>query len=140
MRFYHNLTIPKIKCVYNKYANSLPMKITGSSVLYNANGSYCKYLVFLKFQVKTFCYFEKSASLFRGFLTNELQDASYQLRVSIYCTSYELLFTYELRVTIYCTSYELLFAYELRVIAYCTSYELIFKYELRVTIYCTSYK
>ena len=35
--------------------------------------------------------------LMGGFLTNEL-------RVTIYCTSYELLFTCELRVTIYCTS------------------------------------
>ena len=37
-----------------------------------------------------------------GFLTNEL-------RVTIYCMSYELLFTYELRVAIYCTSCDLLF-------------------------------
>ena len=74
------------------------------------------------------------------FLTNELGVASYEFRVTIYCTSYELLFIYELRVTTYCTSYELLFTYELRVITYCTSYESIFTYELRVTIYCTSYK
>ena len=53
----------------------------------------------------------------RGFLTNEL-------RVTIYCTSYELLFTYELRVITYCTSYELVFTYVLRVTIYCTSYEL----------------
>ena len=38
------------------------------------------------------------------FLTNELQISSYELRVTIYCTSYELLFTCELRVTIYCTT------------------------------------
>ena len=93
----------------------------------------------------------------RGSLTKELRVASYELRVTIYCTSYELLFiyesrvttycmsyellfTYELRVTIYCTSYDLLFTYELRVTIYCASYELIFTYELRVTIYCTSYK
>ena len=37
-----------------------------------------------------------------GFLTNELRVASYELRVNIYCTSYESLFTYELRVTTYC--------------------------------------
>ena len=53
----------------------------------------------------------------RGFLTNEL-------RVTIYCTSYELLFTYELLVITYCTSYELVFTYVLRVTIYCTSYEL----------------
>ena len=35
-----------------------------------------------------------------GFLTNELQVESYELRVTIYCTSYGLLF----RVTIYCMS------------------------------------
>ena len=28
---------------------------------------------------------------------------------TVYCTSYELLFSYKLRVTVYCTSYELLF-------------------------------
>ena len=56
-----------------------------------------------------------------GFLTNELRVASFELRVIIYCTSYELIFTHELRVTIYCTSYELVFAYELRFITYCTS-------------------
>ena len=38
----------------------------------------------------------------------------YELRVTVYCTSYELLFTYDLRVTVYCTSYELLFITELR--------------------------
>ena len=52
-----------------------------------------------------------------GFLTNDLRVASYELRVTIHCTSYEGFFTYELRVTIYCTSYELLFTFELRVIA-----------------------
>ena len=77
---------------------------------------------------------------FCGFLTNELLVASYELRVTIYCASYELLFTYELRVTIYCASYELRFRYELRVIIYCTSYELLFTYELQVTIYSTSYE
>ena len=75
-----------------------------------------------------------------GFLTNELRVSRYDLQVTIYCTSYELLFTYKLQITIYCTSYDLLFTYELQVITYCTSYELIFMYELRVTIYCTSYK
>ena len=59
-----------------------------------------------------------------------MRDTSYELRVTIYCTSCELLFIYELRV----------FTYELRVITYCTSYELILTYELRVTIYCKSYK
>ena len=53
-----------------------------------------------------------------GFLTNELRVASYELRVTIYCTSYESLFTYELRVVTYCTSYELIFTYELRVTIY----------------------
>ena len=52
---------------------------------------------------------------FGGFLTNELQFASYELQVAIYCTSYELLFTYELRVITYRMSYELIFEYELRV-------------------------
>ena len=53
------------------------------------------------------------------FLTNELRVASYELQVTIYCMSSELLFKYELRVTIYCASYELLFIYELPVIKYC---------------------
>ena len=44
-----------------------------------------------------------------GFLTDKLPVASYELRVTIYCTSYELLFTYELRVITYCMSYELIF-------------------------------
>ena len=74
-----------------------------------------------------------------GFLTNELRVTSYELRVTIYCLSCELLFTYELRVTIYYTSYELIFTYELRVTIYCTSYKLNLSYELRVTIYCTSW-
>ena len=60
-------------------------------------------------------------SFWRGFLTNELRVASYELRATIYCTSYELRFRYELRVITYCMSYELLFRYELRVIAYCRS-------------------
>ena len=72
------------------------------------------------------------------FLINELRVTSYELQVTIYCTSYKLLFIYELRVTIYCRSYELLFINELRVTIYCTSYELPFINELRVTIYCTS--
>ena len=92
-----------------------------------------------------------------GFLTNELWVACYELRVTMYCTSfklffrcelrvntywksYELLFRYELRVITYCRSYELLFTYELRVITYCRTYELLFTYELRVTIYYTSYE
>ena len=62
-----------------------------------------------------------------------------ELRVTVYCTSYELPFTYELQVTFYCTSYKLPFACELRVTAYCTNYELPFPCELWVTVYCTSY-
>ena len=68
--------------------------------------------------------FFNSADFTRGFLTSELRVASYELRVTIYCTSYELLFTYELRVITYCTSYELIFTYELQVTIYCTSYKL----------------
>ena len=34
------------------------------------------------------------------FLTNELWVTSCEIRVTIYCTSYELLFIFELRVTI----------------------------------------
>ena len=61
------------------------------------------------------------------FLTNELRVISYELRVAIYCMSYELLFI--ARVTSYFlhTSYELLLiAQELRVNFYVrvTSYEL----------------
>ena len=73
-------------------------------------------------------------NFYRGCLISELR-VSYELWVTIYCTSYELIFIYELRVTIYCTSY-----YELQVTSYCTSFKLIFTYKLRVTIYCTSYK
>ena len=49
-------------------------------------------------------------------------------------------FTYELRVTIYCASYELLFTYKIQVTIYCTSYELLFTYKLWFTIYCMKYK
>ena len=80
-----------------------------------------------------------SFRFYGGFLTNELRVTSYELRVTIYCTSCELLFTYELVVITYCTSYELIFKYELRVTIYCTSYKLNLSYELRVTIYCTSW-
>ena len=38
----------------------------------------------------------------RGFVTNELRVSIYELRVTIYCTSCELLFIYELRVITYC--------------------------------------
>ena len=69
-----------------------------------------------------------------------MRGASYQLRVAIYCTSYELLFTCELRVTVSNTSYEFFFKFILRVVTYCTSYELIFVYLLQVTIYYTSYE
>ena len=59
----------------------------------------------------------------RGFLTNELRVTSYELRVTIYCTSCELLFT---------TSYELLF------IARITSYFLHTSYELLLIARFTS--
>ena len=49
----------------------------------------------------------------RGFLTNELQVSSYELRTTIYCTSNELHFTCELQVIIYCMNYVLIFTYEL---------------------------
>ena len=42
-----------------------------------------------------------SDKFFSGFLTSELQVASYELRVTVYCMSYELLFIHELRITIY---------------------------------------
>ena len=60
-----------------------------------------------------------SREFFRGFLTNELRVTSYELRVTIHCTSYELFFTCELRVIIYCTSCELILHsnYELLFIA-----------------------
>ena len=73
------------------------------------------------------------------FLTNELRVTSYELRVIIYCSSYELIFTYELRVITYCMSYELIFIYDLRITIYCTSYKWKLSYELRVHIYCTSW-
>ena len=75
-----------------------------------------------------------------GFLTNELRVTSYELRVTIYCTSFKLLFRCKLRVNTYCTSYELPFRYELRVITYCRSYELLFTYKLRVITYCRTYE
>ena len=75
----------------------------------------------------------------RLWISNQRRVTSYELRVTIYCTSYELLFTYELRVITYCTSYELIFTYELRVTIYCTSYKLNLSYELRVPIYRTSW-
>ena len=59
----------------------------------------------------------------------------HELRVTVYSTSYELLFAYELRVTFSCTTYELLSFH----IAEVTSYYLL--HELRVTfcIQVTSY-
>ena len=36
----------------------------------------------------------------------------YELRVTVYCTSYELLFICELRVTVYCTSCKLTMNYD----------------------------
>ena len=58
-------------------------------------------------------------------LLHELQVTSY-----FYCTSYELRFAYDLWVTVYCTSYELLLLHELRVNLYMwvTSYFLIMSY------------
>ena len=70
-------------------------------------------------------------------LINELRVTSYYLyELSLL---HELPFTYKLRVTVYCTSYDLLRGYELRVTAYYMSYELPFACELRVTVYCVSY-
>ena len=65
-----------------------------------------------------------------GFLTNNLQDTSYESRVTFYIrvTSYYLL--HELRIN---------FRYELRVIIYCPSYKLNLSYELRITIYYTTW-
>ena len=72
-----------------------------------------------------------------GFLTNELRVASYVLRVTIYCPSYELPFTYESLVVTYCTSF-LHTSYELLLMARVTSYFLYTSYDLlfiaRVTI------
>ena len=84
---------------------------------------------FLTYQKKCIIPSSRNISViyYSGFLTNELRVASYELRVTIYCTSYELLFTYELRVITYCTSYELFFTYELRVTIYCTNYELFLR-------------
>ena len=48
-----------------------------------------------------------------GLLTNYLKVPFYELRVTIFYTSYELLFPYQFRVTIDYTSYELVFTYEL---------------------------
>ena len=46
------------------------------------------------------------ANIISGFITNEFGVASYELRVPIYFTSYELLFC-ELRVTICCMNNKL---------------------------------
>ena len=88
------------------------------------------------------------AQLVSGLLTNELQLARYELRITIYCTSYELLFIYELQVTIYCTSYEYVFPYKLglqfiaRVASYFsyTSYKLPFISRVMSYFVHTSYK
>ena len=50
----------------------------------------------------------------------------FELRVTIYCTSYEFLFTYNIRLINYCTSYELIFG---------VSYELVLLHELQVNFY-----
>ena len=46
-----------------------------------------------------------SDKYFSGFLTNELRVTSYELRVTIYCTSHELNLSCELQVTIYSTNW-----------------------------------
>ena len=63
----------------------------------------------LKIYIELLQKLKPSDKLFSGFLTNELGVASYELRVTIHCTSYELLSTYELPVTAYCTSCEFIF-------------------------------
>ena len=63
----------------------------------------------LKIYIEFLQKLKPSDKLFSGFLTNELGVASYELRVTIHCTSYELLSTYELPVTAYCTSCEFIF-------------------------------
>ena len=83
---------------------------------------------------------KKNTTKICGFLTNKLRVGSYELRVTIYYTSNELLFRYQLRVNIYCTSYELVFTYDLRVTIYWTTDELLFTYKLRVTTNCTSWE
>ena len=42
---------------------------------------------------------EERRSLICGFLTNEVRVVSYNLRVTIYCNSYDLFFMYKFRVT-----------------------------------------
>ena len=76
-----------------------------------------------------------------GFLTNELRVTSYGLRVAIYCTSYELLFTYEyeLLFIVQVTSYFLYTSYELLFIARVTSYSLDTSYELLLIARITNY-
>ena len=78
-----------------------------------------------------------------------LPVASYKMRVTIYCTSYELLFTARFASYFLQTSYEFLFIAPVRVTFYIrvtsnyllhTNYKLIFTYDLRVTICCTSYE
>ena len=68
-----------------------------------------------------------------GFLTNELEVASYELRVTFYVrvtshyflsTCYRLVFTDQLILIIYWTSTELAFTYELPVPIYCATHEL----------------
>ena len=68
-------------------------------------------------------------SLFIAQVTSYLLHTSYELLFISRVTSYCLL--HELRVTVYCTSYELLFVYELRVNFYIgvTSYFLTMSYK-----------
>ena len=73
--------------------------------------AYCS-LINLNFLLIYTAHFDKSIILPRGFLIDELRVASYELRVTIYCMSYQLLFAFEMRVTVYCMSYEFLFTYE----------------------------
>ena len=82
-----------------------------------------------------------------GFLTNEIRNTSYELRVNIYWMNYELLFKYDLRVTIYCASYN--FPYtscKLLLIARATSsflrksYQLLFIARFMSKVLRTSYE
>ena len=90
----------------------MPMNVSDNTVL-KIHGADCFFIFFG---------ISKSGTIN---LTNELRLACYELRVTIYCVSYKLVFTYELRVITYYTSYKLLFAYGLRVITNCAGYELI---------------
>ena len=70
-----------------------------------------------------------------GFPASELRVSSYVLRVTIYCTSYDLIFTYELRVAFYILVTSNYVLHQLRVKCYerVTSYYLL--HELRFDFY-----